>query len=181
VTSVAVSKYERGRDEADAGFAARGEASAGTCIAGNPGMTFRLAITLALSVAAGGCVTTTAHQLVLTDNPLRDQAIACEKKCQALRAPAHPTCQEELGHTGCTVPGGSEEDYANCLDTCPGSRAKDGASCADPPLPGVICAETTRANKGAIAGGVGAGATIALTIAILSSPVILLTLFLLIY
>jgi hypothetical protein len=143
-------------------------------------MTSRLtAITLALSLGASACVTTTAHQLVLTDNPLRDQAIACERKCQALRAPTKTTCQEESGHTGCTVPGGSDDDYAECLDTCPGSRAKDGASCPDPAVPGVICIETSRANKGAIAGGVGAGATIAVTIALLSSPVFLLTLFIL--
>jgi hypothetical protein len=146
-------------------------------------MTSRLtAITLALALAAGGCVTTTAHQLVLTDNPLREQAIACEKKCQALRAPDRSTCQDEPDHhTGCTVPRGSDDDYAECLDTCPGSRAKDGASCPDPPVPGVICIETTRANKGAIAGGVGAGATIAVTIALLSSPVVLLTLLILLH
>jgi len=145
-------------------------------------MTSRLtAMTLTLALAVGGCVTTTAHQLVLTDNPLRDQAIACEKKCQALRAPVKSTCQEESGHTGCTVPGGSDEDYADCLDTCPGSRAKDGASCPDPEVPGVICIETSRANKGAIVGGVGAGAAITVTIAILSSPIVLLTLLILLH
>ena len=143
-------------------------------------MTSRLtALTLALSLSAGGCVTTTAHRLVLTDNPLREQAIACEQRCRGLRAPAHNTCEQTPGHEGCTVPVGSEDDYAACLDNCPGSRVKDGDSCPDSPSADVICVETSRANKGAIAGGVGATATLVVVIAILSSPVVLLTLFIL--
>lgn len=144
-----------------------------------PAMTSRR-IAILLALAAGGCVTTTAHQLVLIDNPLRDQAIACEQQCAKLRAPAQQPCEQIMGHEGCTVPrGGSEADYAECLDNCPGARAKDGASCPDPPVPGVICVETNRANKGAIAGGVGASAALVLLIVVLSSPVLLLTILIL--
>jgi hypothetical protein len=138
-------------------------------------MTSRL-IAITLSLGMGGCVTTTAHQLVLTDNPLRERAIACEQQCEKLRAPVRSACEQTLGHEGCTVPRGSEAEYAECLDNCPGARAKDGASCPDPPVPGVICVETTRANAGAIAGGVGAGTVIVATLAILSSPFLLFAL-----
>jgi hypothetical protein len=118
-------------------------------------MTSRLtAVTLTLSLATGGCFSSTAHQLVLTDNPLREQAIACEQLCRGLRAPAHNVCERTPGQEGCTVPVGSQDDYASCLDTCPGSRSKDGASCPDPPVPGLICVETSHANAGGIAGTV---------------------------
>ena len=134
-----------------------------------------IAVTLALSVGAAGCVTTTAHSLLLTGNPLRDQAIACEQSCQKLRAPVQAPCDQMTGHVGCTVPrAGSEQDYASCLDNCPGARATDGSSCPDPPESGVICVETSRANAGAIAGGVGATAGLVLIIVILSSPFLLL-------
>ena len=129
-------------------------------------MTSRLtAITLTLSLAAGGCVTTTAHMVVLTDNPLREQAIACEQKCRGLRGPEHPACEQTPGHQGCTVPVGNEADYARCLDTCPGSRSKDDASCPDPPIAGVICAETSHANAGGITGTVVAVIGIGLAVA----------------
>lgn len=144
-------------------------------------MTNRLTgITLALALAGGGCVTTTAHQLVLTDNPLRDQAIACERQCQPLRVPAQG-CVQTPGHEGCTVPIRGDDVYAACLDKCPGSRAKDGASCDVPPIPGVICVETTRANAGGIAGGVAGGTAlvtvIVVAVAVASSPLWLLLFF----
>jgi hypothetical protein len=63
------------------------------------------------------------------------------------------------------VPVGSEDDYARCLDTCPGSRSKDDASCPDPPIPGVICAETSHASRGGIAGTVVAVIGIGLAVA----------------
>src|SRR5262245_20725621 len=115
-------------------------------------MTSRLtAITLALSLATGGCVTTTAHKLVLNDNPLREQAITCERECRWFGGHGHG-CEQTPGHEGCTVDRG-ESQYAACLDTCPGAAAIDDGACPSPAEPGIICVETARANKGAIAGG----------------------------
>ena len=106
-----------------------------------------IAAALTVSLVAAGCVTTTAHRLVLTDNPLRDQAVACEAKCR-----------------GSFV---DSDRYAACLDDCPGARATDGASCPHPD-PGAFCVETTKANAGGIVGGVVAVVAIALAIAALS-------------
>jgi hypothetical protein len=115
-------------------------------------MTSRLpAITLALALATGGCVTT-AHKLVVTDNPLRDQAIACEKECRWFRMPAVRHCEQRFDGESCTQ-FQSQDAYAECLDTCPGAAFRDGASCPRPAEPGVICVETERANRAAIGGG----------------------------
>jgi hypothetical protein len=125
-------------------------------------MTSRLtAITLALSMAAGGCVTTTAHKLVLTDNPLRDQAIACEMECRWFRLPAARPCEQTFGGESCTQ-FRSEDEYAQCLDTCPGAAFRDGGSCPRPAVPDVICVETTQANRAGIGAGLfGVGGTVA--------------------
>ena len=145
-------------------------------------MTSRLtALTLALSLATGGCVTTT-HKLVLTGNPLRDQAIACEKECRWFRMPAARRCEQQtFGSESCTQ-FQSEDEYAQCLDTCPGALAIDGGSCPSPAQSGVICVETARANRAAIGGGVfGVGGTVAgvvIVSAIASCPLWLLILFL---
>jgi hypothetical protein len=139
-------------------------------------MGFKLrAMALALSLGSG-CVTTTAHRLVLAGNPLREQAIACEKKCQPLREPVREPCEQAFGGEHCTQSAGSPGDYAACLDNCPGVRVKDDDSCPDPPGPDVICVETTSANAGAIVGGLGATATVVVVLALLSSPVVLWTL-----
>jgi hypothetical protein len=144
-------------------------------------MTSRLtALTLALSLAAGGCVTTTAHKLVLTDNPLRDQAIACEKECRWFGRPAHG-CEQTPGHEGCTV-GRGESEYAACLDTCPGAVAVDDGACPAPAARDVICVETARANRAAIGGGAlgvgGIAGTVLIVSAIATTPWWLLFLFL---
>src|SRR5262245_7500773 len=137
-------------------------------------MTSRLtAITLALSLATGGCVTTTAHKLVLNDNPLREQAIACEKECRWFRMPAVRRCEQRFDGESCTQ-FQSEDAYAECLDACPGAVFRDGDSCSRPAEPGVICVETERANRAGIGAGVfGVGGTAAAVIivsAIASSP-----------
>ena len=59
--------------------------------------------------AGGGCVMTTAHNLVLTDNPLREQAIACERECRLLRAPAAKPCEQAFGGESCTQPRSEDE------------------------------------------------------------------------
>jgi len=92
-------------------------------------MTFRLAaIVLTLSVAAGGCSTTTAHRLPFADNPRREQALACEAQCRPLAA------RGLSGH----------KQYAECIDRCPGAVATESDCPA--PVPGVICVETHAGN-----------------------------------
>jgi hypothetical protein len=110
-----------------------------------PGRTIAAALTV--SLIAAGCTTTTAHRLVLIDNPLRQQAVACEAKCRAESAD---------GSAG-------TDRYAACLDNCPGARAVDGASCPQPD-PGAFCVETTKANAGGIVGGTLAVVGIALAV-----------------
>ena len=107
-----------------------------------PGRTIIAALTV--SLIATGCTTTTAHRLVLIDNPLRQQAVACEAKCRADSA-------------------AGSDPYAACLDNCPGARAVDGAACPQPD-PGAVCVETTKANAGGIVGGTVAVIGIALAV-----------------
>jgi hypothetical protein len=130
-------------------------------------------MTLALSLATGGCFTTRAHQLVLSGNPLRDQAIACERECRWLQVPAGKPCEQTFAGASCREPD-AKDRYAECLDTCPGAGFKDGGSCPRPAAPGVICVETTQANPGPLAGGVlGVGGVVAgilITSAIVTSP-----------
>ena len=109
------------------------------------------AVTLTLLLASSSCVTTTAHRLALVDNPMRDQAIACAAKCRLLGAPSRPE---------------SADQYAACLDNCPGARAKDGATCVEPG-PDVICVETTKADTGGIGGAIFAAVGTGLAIGII--------------
>ena len=95
-------------------------------------MTFRLAIVaLTLSLAAGGCTTTTAHRLPFADNPLREQALACEAKCRPLATPSSS----------------GRDQYAGCIDGCPGAVVTNATICPAP-VPGVICVETQRSRSG---------------------------------
>jgi hypothetical protein len=120
-------------------------------------MSLRSVVSLGLVLLLGpGCVTGTAHMLPLAGNPQRAQAEACELACHKLLAP--PTEQVACGsemvpRPGCLESSPDRSDYARCLDGCPGARAVDGSSCPDPPLPGLVCEETSRANTGAIIGG----------------------------
>lgn len=94
-------------------------------------MTFRLAIVaVTLSLAAGGCTTTTAHRLPFADNPLREQALACEAKCRPLATPSSS----------------GRDQYAACIDGCPGAVVTNATICPAPPVPGVICVETQRSR-----------------------------------
>jgi hypothetical protein len=116
-------------------------------------MTTRLTATaLALSLTAGGCITTNAHQLLLAGNPRREQAITCEKKCQSLRPPVHRPCEQAFGND-CAQANEGPDAYAACLDQCPGTMVVGGVSCPDRPVPDSFCVETPRADDGAIVGG----------------------------
>jgi hypothetical protein len=131
-------------------------------------MRTELGVGVALLVLASGCVTTTAHRLQLAGNPLAAQAESCELACRARLppAPANP-CRKFVGEPeDCRTPVVVDRtEYARCLDGCPGATAIDGASCPDKPQPGVVCAETSKANAGGIAGGVVATVAIVLAIA----------------
>jgi hypothetical protein len=124
---------------------------------------------LIVSLIAGGCTTTTAHRLVVLDNPLREQAIACEAKCRAAAGLAAKADCPPFGGDRCNDGPGSVADpdrYAACLDACPGTTAVDGASCPHPD-PGAFCVETTKANAGGIIGGTFAVIGIAVAVAAL--------------
>ena len=96
-------------------------------------MTFRLAIVaVTLSLAAGGCTTTTAHRLPFADNPLREQALACEAKCRSLATPSSS----------------GRDQYAACIDGCPGAVVTNATICPVPPVPDVICVVTQRSRGG---------------------------------
>jgi len=96
-------------------------------------VTFRLAVVvLTLSLAAGGCTTTTAHRLPFADNPLREQALACEAGCRPLATPNSSNW----------------EQYAACIDGCPGAVVTNATTCPVPPVPGVTCFETHRSRGG---------------------------------
>ncbi len=127
-----------------------------------------------------GCVTGTAHMLPLAGNPLRAQAEACELACHKLLVPPPKpvACGSEMApRTSCLEPSPDRSGYARCLDGCPGARALDGSSCPDPPLPGLVCEETSRANAGGIIGGtIAVGAIVLLVgvvVAIASLPAII--------
>lgn len=127
---------------------------------------------------AAGCTTTTAHRLVVIDNPLRDQALACEASCRQA-ATWSSVCPPSGGHP-CHATGVDPHKYATCIDGCPGARATDGASCPTPD-PGAFCVETTKANAGGIIGGVLAGAALGLVILVVivlgelaSAPILIL-------
>ena len=122
-----------------------------------------IAATVTVILFSAGCVTTTAHRLVLIDNPLRDQAIACEASCRQ-RATVKSDCTPFGGEpcSGKVDPG----KYGDCLDTCPGTRATDGTSCPTPD-PGAVCVETSKANAGGIIGGVIAGVAVTLLVAVI--------------
>lgn len=142
------------------------------------GMTARLiALTLAVAAAAGGCVTTTTHRLVLADNPHRAEAIACEKECRWFRAPDRGPCEITFASETCGHPGGSEDQYAACLDTCPGAATRESASCPDQPTPDDICLETSGVNAAALAGGgVAAGIVVTIAAILASGPWLLIIL-----
>ena len=128
-----------------------------------------IAATLTVSLVAAGCTTTTTHRLVVLDNPLREQAIACEAKCRAAAGSAAKAECPPFGGGRCDdSPGGvaDPDRYAACLDACPGTTAVDGASCPHPD-PGAFCVETTKANAGGIIGGTFAVIGIALAVAAL--------------
>ena len=136
---------------------------------------------VALLISAG-CVTGTAHRLPLAGNPLAQQAASCEATCRLKLEPV--STQKCLSYSGSYNPADDncsfhpEPDrsaYAACLDNCPGAMVTDGASCPDPPIPGMICEKTYKANPGGIAGGVAATAGIGLTIVVVASVAALLT------
>jgi hypothetical protein len=114
--------------------------------------------------AAAGCWTTTAHRLPIASGPLRAEAETCEQRCRSLLVPPASVCGAGMnGQTRCAryVDRGP---YAACLDSCPGGTAADGQSCPQPPAPGVVCAETHKANRG----GLAAGALVTIGIVVLS-------------
>ena len=95
--------------------------------------------------------------LPLAGNPQRAQAEACELACHKLLVPplGPVACGSEMvPRAGCLEPSSDRSGYARCLDGCPGARAVDGSSCPEPPLPGLVCEETSRANADRIIGGV---------------------------
>ena len=119
--------------------------------------------------------------LPIAGNPLQAQAQACELACHRLLVPqpVPADCDCPVGpRANCMQAFAGRNDYARCLDTCPGARAVDGSSCPDPPLPGLVCEETSRANAGGIIGGtVAVGAIVLLlvvVVAIASVPVVIL-------
>lgn len=121
---------------------------------------------------SAGCVTGTAHRLPLAGNPLAQQAVSCEAACRRqLKPVSTQKCVDDPPLYGDCSPGGEPDrsGYAACLDNCPGAMVTDGASCPDPPIPGLICEKTYKANPGGIAGGVAATAGIGLTIAVIAS------------
>jgi hypothetical protein len=146
-------------------------------------MSLRAVVSVGMVLLFGpGCVTGTAHMLPVAGTPLRAEAEACELACHKLLEPP-PTavmCGSvvEPG-TGCTLQASPDRSgYARCLDGCPGARSLDGSSCPDPPLPGLVCEETHKANVGAIIGGTIAVGVIVLAlgvvVALASVPVIVL-------
>ncbi len=137
-------------------------------------MSIRSVIPIAIVLLASqGCVTGTAHMLPVAGNPLRAQAEACELTCQKLLGPTPKStlCQQQRmgGETSCAPTPPDRDSYASCLDSCPGARSIDAASCPDPPLPGVICEKTYRANLGGIIGGTVAVAAVAVLVVLLHS------------
>jgi hypothetical protein len=142
-------------------------------------MPFRSAVSLGtVLLLSQGCVTGTAHMLPVAGNPLRAQAEACELKChELLGPPTRTTCPDALGATvHCAPPAEDRDRYAHCIDSCPGARAVDGDSCPEPPLAGVICENTYRANVGGIIGGTVAVVAIVLLVGVIaviaSSPIL---------
>jgi hypothetical protein len=111
-------------------------------------------VIIVLLVLVAGCATSTAHRLPLAGNPLRFEATACELRCRT-RLPAPTRVPSDEAGPLCDAANQVVDrgPYAACLDSCPGATAVDGAACA-PPTPGVVCEQTSRANPGAIAGGV---------------------------
>jgi hypothetical protein len=110
-------------------------------------------VTWAVVAAASGCVTTTAHSLPIASNPLRAEAETCELRCRSLIVPASG-CGAGADLQARCSPSARYVDrssYAACLDACPGAAAVEGQSCPMSPAPGVVCAETHKANKGAFA------------------------------
>jgi hypothetical protein len=125
---------------------------------------------LMVALAGSGCVTSTAHKLPLAENPLREHAVACEAACHHLLPPAPPplapchdifTCDEDRG------PRVDARAYARCIDACPGVRVIDDDACPDPPIDGLVCVSTEKANLGGIAGGVVAGVSALLVVSAL--------------
>ena len=123
-------------------------------------MRITLVACLIVALAGSGCVTSTAHKLPLAGNPLREYAVACEAACNHLLPPAPPppapchdifTCDEDRG------PRVDARAYAQCIDACPGVRVIDDDACPNPPIDGLVCVSTEKANPGGIAGGVVAG------------------------
>ncbi|HMF43451.1 MAG TPA: hypothetical protein VKQ32_22415 [Polyangia bacterium] len=138
-----------------------------------------IAATVTVILFSAGCTTTTAHRLVLIDNPLRDQAIACEASCRQAATWKRDDCSP-FGGEQCHATGVDPHKYATCLDNCPGARATDGGSCPTPD-PGAVCVETNKANAGGIIGGVLAGVGIGLLILVVvvlgeiaSAPILIL-------
>jgi hypothetical protein len=122
-------------------------------------------------VASMGCATTTAHRVRLDGNPLRAEAEACERRCAGLLVPVRASCDpspDDLGRACQPYDIVDRAPYATCLDSCPGATAIDGASCPDPAADG-FCAETRKANPGAIVGGTVAAATVVTAIAFIGA------------
>jgi hypothetical protein len=118
-------------------------------------------------VAAAGCLTTTAHRLPIASNPLRPEAETCEQSCRSLlvvTARACGTGMDPKRWCDPSVPYVDRDPYAACLDTCPGATADEGQSCPQPPAPGVVCAETHKASRGALAAGVLAAITMVILV-----------------
>lgn len=137
-----------------------------------------IAATVTLLLFAAGCTTTTAHRLVVIDNPLRDQALACEASCR--QAATWSSDCSRSGGRPCQGTGVDPGKYATCLDGCPGARATDGGSCPTPD-PGAFCVETSKANAGGIIGGVLAGVAVTLLVLVVivlgeiaSAPILIL-------
>jgi len=135
-------------------------------------MSLRAVVSVGMVLLIGpGCVTGTAHMLPVAGNPLRAEAEACERACHKLLEP--PPKQIMCGSvvepgTGCTLqPSADRSGYARCLDGCPGARVLDGSSCPDPPLPGVACEETHKANAGGIIGGTVAVGALVLVVTVI--------------
>jgi hypothetical protein len=111
---------------------------------------------LIVALAGAGCVTSTAHKLPLAGNPLRDYAVACEAACHHLLPPAPPPAPCHDNVFTCDDRGRRVDAraYAQCIDACPGVRVLDDDACPNPPIDGLVCVSTDKANVGGIAGGV---------------------------
>jgi len=101
----------------------------------------RFVSVLLVALALTGCTTTTRYRVPLAQNPMRTEALACERTCQE---------HEE------------QREYLSCLETCPGVTIVPG-TCSGPENrgPEAICREDSRLSDGGkVMIGVGIGATL---------------------